>query len=78
MPGGRRDVPPLTLAAPLVDEQLVALLAAALKAAHRVPADVVAAAVVEPALVDVWRGWDTCHSWDVGSPLAPQPIPFGA
>lgn len=44
------------MAVPLVDEQFVALLAAALEAAHRVPADVVAAAVVEPALVDVWGG----------------------
>lgn len=50
---------PLTLAVPLVYEQLVALLAAALEAAHRVPADVVTAAVVEPALVDVWWGQGT-------------------
>lgn len=46
-------LPPLTLAVPLVDEQFVALLAAALEAANRVPADVVAATVVEPALVNV-------------------------
>lgn len=57
--GLRARVPSaLTLAVPLVDEQLVALLAAALEAAHRVPADVVATPVVEPALVDVWWGQD--------------------
>lgn len=36
----------LTLAAPLVDEKLVALLAAALEAAHCVAADVVTAPIV--------------------------------
>lgn len=54
---------PLTLAVPLVYEQLVALLAAALEAAHCVPADVVTATVVEPALVNVW--------WGQGTPVTP-------
>lgn len=54
---------PLTLAVPLVYEQLVALLAAALEAAHRVPADVVTATVVESALVNVW--------WRQGTPVTP-------
>lgn len=44
---------PPTLAGPLVGQQLVALLAAALEASHRVPAHVVTSAVVEAALVDV-------------------------
>lgn len=70
---------PLTLAVPLVDEQLVALLAAALEAAHRVPADVVAAAVVEPALVDVWWGQGTCVTLGCSVGRAgsspPDPIP---
>lgn len=43
----------LTLARPLVCQQLVALLAATLKAAHGVSAEVVAASVVHQALVDV-------------------------
>jgi len=43
----------LTLTGPLVGQQLVTLLAAALEAADRVAAHVVAAAVVEPALVDI-------------------------
>lgn len=72
---------PLTLAVPLVYEQLVALLAAALEAAHRVPADVVTAAVVEPALVNVWWGqgtlitpWLGCSaSRAQGSPLHAVP-----
>lgn len=41
------------MAGPLVGQQLVALLAAALEAAHRVPTNVVTPAVVEAALVDV-------------------------
>lgn len=43
----------LTLAAPLIDEELVALLAAALEAAHGVAANVVTAPVVQAALVYV-------------------------
>ena len=43
----------LTLACPLVRQELVALLAAAFKAAHGVSAEVVAASVVHQALVDV-------------------------
>lgn len=44
----------LTLAVPLIDEKLIALLAAAFKAAHRVAANVVTATVVQAALVYVW------------------------
>lgn len=45
---------PLTLAVPLVDEKLIALLAAAFKAAHCVAANVVTASIVQAALVYVW------------------------
>lgn len=45
----------LTLAGPFIDQKLVAFLTAALKAAHRVPADVVATAIVQLALVDICR-----------------------
>ena len=41
------------MARPLVGQQLVALPTAALEAAHGVPAEVVAASVVDQALVDV-------------------------
>ena len=44
----------LTLAVPLVDEKLIALLAAAFEAAHRVAANVVTAPVVQAALIYVW------------------------
>lgn len=87
---GAGVLPPLTLAVPLVDEQFVAFLAAALEAAHRVPADVVAATIVEPALVDVWGGqgaritpWLGCSAGRAGSfPPSPpgddkQRRPFG-
>ena len=48
----------LTLARPLIGQQLVALPAAALEAAHGVPAEVVAAPVVDQALIDVCgAGW---------------------
>lgn len=43
----------LTLAVPLIDEELIALLAAALKAAHGVAANVVTAPIVQAALVYV-------------------------
>lgn len=42
------------MACALVGEQLVAFLAAAIEGAHRVPAEVIAAAVVLLAFVDVW------------------------
>lgn len=44
------------LAVPLIDEQLITLLAAALKAAHCVAANVVTAPVVQAALVYVFTG----------------------
>lgn len=44
----------LTLASPLVCEQLVALLAAAFEGADRVAAEVITAAVVFLAFIDVW------------------------
>lgn len=44
-----------TLTSPLVGQQLVAFFAAALEAAHRIPTHVIAAAVIEAALVDVFR-----------------------
>ena len=48
----------LTLACPLIGQQLVALPAAALEAAHGVPAEVVTAPVVDQALIDVCgAGW---------------------
>lgn len=45
------------LAVPLIDEKLIALLAAAFKAAHRVAANVVTATVVQAALVYVFAGF---------------------
>lgn len=45
----------LTLACPFVRQELVAFLAAALEGAHCVPAEVIAAAVVLQALVNVWK-----------------------
>lgn len=44
------------LAVPLIDEKLVSLFAAAFEAAHRVAANVVAAPVVQAALVYVFAG----------------------
>lgn len=44
-----------TLTSPLVGQQLVAFFAAALEAAHRIPTHVIAAAVVEAALVNVFK-----------------------
>lgn len=59
-PGGRTDDTcvtvsgqSLTLACPFISEQFVAFLAAAFEGAHRVPAEVIAAAVVLQAFVDV-------------------------
>lgn len=43
----------LTLAIPLIDEKLIALLAAAFKAAHCVAANVVTTPIVQAALVYV-------------------------
>jgi hypothetical protein len=45
----------LTLAVPLIDEKLIAFLAAALKAAHCVAANVVTAPIVQAAFVYVWQ-----------------------
>lgn len=53
--GAPRGCGRLTLARPLIGQQLVALPAAALEAAHGVPAEVVAAPVVDQALIDVCR-----------------------
>lgn len=47
--------PSLTLARPFVGQKFVALLAAALEGAHCVPAEVIAAAVVLQAFVNVWE-----------------------
>lgn len=44
-----------TLTSPLVGQQLVAFFAAALEAAHRIPAHVIATAVVEAALVNIFK-----------------------
>lgn len=44
----------LTLAIPLIDEKLIALLAAAFKAAHCVAANVVTTPIVQAALIYVW------------------------
>lgn len=46
---------PLTLTSPFIGQQLVAFLAAALKAADRVPTHVVTSPVVQTAFVDVWE-----------------------
>lgn len=46
----------LTLAVPLIDEKLIALLAAAFEAAHCVAANVVTAPIVQAALIYVWGG----------------------
>ena len=43
----------LTLACPFISEQFVAFLAAAFKGAHCVPAEVITAAIVLQAFVDV-------------------------
>lgn len=58
----------LTLACPFISEQFVALLAAAFKGAHGVPAEVIAASVVLLAFVDVWvekiKEWEQKgHQW---------------
>lgn len=44
-----------TLTSPLVGQQLVAFFAAALEAAHRIPTHVIAPAVVEAALVNIFK-----------------------
>lgn len=43
------------LAIPLIDEKLIALLAAAFKAAHCVAANVVTTPIVQAALIYVWE-----------------------
>lgn len=45
----------LTLTCPFIRQKFVAFLAAALEGAHRIPAEVVAAAVVLQAFVNVWE-----------------------
>lgn len=44
----------LTLACPFISEQFVAFLAAAFEGAHCVPAEVITAAIVLQAFIDVW------------------------
>lgn len=56
-----------TLAGALVRQQLEALPAVALEAADGVPAEVLAAAVLELALVDVWKGDDQISQREVSS-----------
>lgn len=74
----------LTLARPLVGQQLVALPAAALEAAHGVAAEVVTAPVVGQALVDVCgapsgQGEASGLGCQVAGPLPPRlPAPPGA
>lgn len=48
-----------TLTRPLIGQKLVAFFAAALEASHRISTYVIAAAVIEAALVDIFKQKET-------------------